>query len=919
MRHARGGWTAVFFLVSFGAVIAFAAPPSKTPASAGKTAAPAAIPAAIPAACRFPLPPPNHDEFSDPQFDQRMSDFLNPRCYKLLGWTGDREIRNTGPYIEPNSYGTHPSVRVYYSPGIVKWLQEGRKGVIADGEMIIKEMYNPPAYGVTGAAEFSSWTVMVRERLASWDGWYWGYYSPSSGSGGTTGGAAASAVAAREAQIDYPLTGFGQYCINCHASADNFEVTYSSRRNFETDDPLTYLVFQPTMEAPKSATRLTAPLLKLRDPHELKASHPAFALLSAAVEAREANPGWEQLYGPPPQGHTPIKVFPGETLDHVVSGPAPKGAEQFITSDQCLGCHDATQNLAPLTPNMAYPATAGPNDDVYNLSPYGEWRASMMGLAGRDPVFYGQLESELTIHSQKPDLPPFIQNLCFRCHGAMGQRQLHIDQGEKMPFLQEMVYAKTGDPNARYGALAREGVSCTVCHHVAAEGLGKPETFTGQFKVGPANELYGPFPDVQKLPMNNALGITPVHAQQIQSAALCGSCHTVKLPVLNAQGQVVNEIFEQATYLEWLNSVFQNERQPVDSKTARTCQDCHMPQSFAKAGDQPQELAYRIAAIEDDTYPLTDNRAPNSKISLAVRKPFYRHTLYGINLFSLQMFQQFAEPLGIRLKDPMQFFGNPVRGLTTSLQSGLSFAQSATAYVDVSPSVEKDGALETAVTVTNLAGHMLPSGVEFRRAFLQFEVLDSSGNALWTSGGTTPLGVIVDGATGKALPSEFFERQPDGQQAYQPHYEVITRQDQVQIYEELVKDTEGNFTTSFLSLAEEVKDNKLQPRGWSPTGPYAEETRPKGGAAHDPDYADGSGADRLIYRVPLAALGGKAAKVQVTLWYQTIPPYYLTQRFRDSRGADGQRLYEMTRRLELDATPMKNWKLQIASVVRNLG
>ena len=343
-----------------------------------------------------------------------------------------------------------------------------------------------------------------------------------------------------------------------------------------------------------------------------------------------------------------------------------------------------------------------------------------------------------------------------------------------------------------------------------------------------------------------------------------------------------------------------------------------MPQTFAQAGFQPQKLAYRIAAIEDATYPFTDNRAPDNQISLALRSPFFRHTLYGINLFALQIFQQFSEPLGIRLKDPMQFYGKPVSGLTTSLQSGLAFAQGETANVEVAPSVEKNGALETAVTVTNLAGHMLPTGVEFRRVFLQFEVQDASNHALWTSGGTSPLGVILDGRTGAALPSEFFARQPDGQQAYQPHYEVIDRQDQVQIYEELVKDTEGNFTTSFLSLDQEVKDNKIQPRGWSPTGPYAEETKPKGSAVRDPDYHNGSGADRLVYRVPLAELKGKAAKVQVTLWYQSIPPYYLNQRFQESKGPDGQRLYKMTRGLELDATAMKNWKLQIASVVRNL-
>ena len=30
-----------------------------------------------------------------------------------------------------------------------------------------------------------------------------------------------------------------------------------------------------------------------------------------------------------------------------------------------------------------------------NVSPYTEWRWSPMGLAGRDPIFFAQLESEL--------------------------------------------------------------------------------------------------------------------------------------------------------------------------------------------------------------------------------------------------------------------------------------------------------------------------------------------------------------------------------------------------------------------------------------------------------------------------------------------------------------------------------------------
>jgi hypothetical protein len=42
-------------------------------------------------------------------------------------------------------------------------------------------------------------------------------------------------------------------------------------------------------------------------------------------------------------------------------------------------------------PNMVFTDTTG---QVRNLSPYGEWSASLMGLAGRDPVFQAQLESE---------------------------------------------------------------------------------------------------------------------------------------------------------------------------------------------------------------------------------------------------------------------------------------------------------------------------------------------------------------------------------------------------------------------------------------------------------------------------------------------------------------------------------------------
>ena len=133
------------------------------------------------------------------------------------------------------------------------------------------------------------------------------------------------------------------------------------------------------------------------------------------------------------------------------------------------------------------------------------------------------------------------------------------------------------------------------------------------------------------------------------------------------------------------------------------------------------------------------------------------------------------------------------------------------------------GALQVDVQVTNKAGHNFPSGVGFRRAFVNFEVLNNAGNVIWASGRVAPdgaagpgglKGLIVD-REGRPLRTETFTTT---QQRTQPHYwaeNPITREDQVQIYEELVRNPEGFLTTSFVALNEKVKDNRLQPAGWS--------------------------------------------------------------------------------------------------------
>ena len=126
--------------------------------------------------------------------------------------------------------------------------------------------------------------------------------------------------------------------------------------------------------------------------------------------------------------------------------------------------------------------------------------------------------------------------------------------------------------------------------------------------------------------------------------------------------------------------------------------------------------------------------------------------------------------------------------------------------------------------MTNLTGHRFPSGVGFRRAFIELLVIekqDERQRLVWSSGRTNDVGVIVD-ARGTAAAVRVLHRERtrrDAQQHYQTHHETITSDDQVQIYEELTRDAAQRFTTSFLRRDHEVKDNRLLPLGWTPDRP----------------------------------------------------------------------------------------------------
>jgi hypothetical protein len=933
----------------------------------------------------------NPSGFALNDYENALDQYLQALCHRDVGsgWKRDKYVRDTGSWIgtyrdrkwKGQYYGTHAPVLIWYSPDFYKWLKTNRPEQgpvpadpqpVPDGAMIVKEMYTPPADAcasidpsmllpvLPGAA------VMVRDSKGANDGWFWGWYGWAPAAGWKVDWPA-------KTTSPYPNMGFGQYCTNCHASAKDNQ-TFAALKNIEGD--LTPLVFlSQNFFLDPSWQNLQTRVVQSADQ-------------AAAATARAEppyNPAFTKIFPPRPRPTevVPHLAMPPATYDNVWVKPgAPTAASQFVTSDQCVGCHSA--GGTGLQFDMTQPAT---DSKLLNISPYGTWRGSPMGLAGRDPIFFAQLASEVdTFHAKSS---PLVQDTCLGCHGILGQRQNAIDSyaqtGKCAQLTRSILNAvpygaakPAAKAEARYGALGRDGISCASCHHmVLGEKMsatvaddpqnkcvaerqdklnpkftGFAKTFTGSFFVGPPDKLYGPFEEPKVKPMKHALGIEPAHSTAILSSELCGSCHTVHLPILK-DGRTLGYVYEQTTYPEWAFSDFRTGDSPDGmlpygaGPAAQSCQACHMPNKDALGNPYRS----KIASIQEYTsFPQAEHTLDRTDIDLKERAGFGKHTLVGLNVFFLKMAEQFYEMLGVRPGDPM-LTKDGIDSIPAAVDAMIDQGINRTAMVTIGD-VANDGAtLAARVTVINLVGHKFPSGVGFRRAFLQFDVLDVDGKRLWSSGRTDSAGVIVD-ANGKPILGELWWKddcsariEPE-KRIHQKHYQEITSQDQAQIYQELVSTAPdgaaatgpdaaapkcgpsappaGQLTTSFLSICTKVKDNRLLPRGFLSLEQRKEISKTLGadddmaletdpvGVEGDPDF--GNGSDSLVYRVPLADLKGvKPISVQATLFYQATPPFYLQDRFCTSRSDDTLRLYYVAGKLDLAGTLAEDWKLRVVT------
>ncbi len=95
---------------------------------------------------------------------------------------------------------------------------------------------------------------------------------------------------------------------------------------------------------------------------------------------------------------------------------------------------------------------------------------------------------------------------------------------------------------------------------------------------------------------------------------------------------------------------------------------------------------------------------------------------------------------------------------------------------------------------------------------------------------------------------------------------MITRPDQVEIFEPILGDSHGHVTTGLLNAIDYLKDNRILPTGFD-KAKAEHDIRVVGGAESDPCFTGGS--SRIQYEVPTGRATGPY-KVEVEVWYQPV-------------------------------------------------
>lgn len=500
----------------------------------------------------------------------------------------------------------------------------------------------------------------------------------------------------------------------------------------------------------------------------------------------------------------------------------------YTGRENCTSCHNSE--------NMQITTDAGALD----LSIGTAFETSAMANSSRDPYWHAVVSAEL---HRYPELTEEINTTCTVCHAPMAVDMARKEGKHVQPFDTGSV--ENGDFKQGFYSMnkddeifnhAMDGVSCSFCHQIADVSLGDESSFTGGYTVLPVipgtNErvAYGQYPDPDGAYMIQQSGTTPVFASHLGTSETCATCHNLFSHSLDKDGVAVPDappFPEQTIFTEWQQSDYS-----IGKPKEATCQACHMP-----IVDEPVEI---------------------SSLGGQKRDNFAQHTFLAANTVLQDMLSNFAQELGV--PENLDF--------DSAIERNRIFLESA-ATISINDPVNNDGTLAFNINVQNHTGHKLPSGYHSRRVYLHVLVVNEAGEVVFESGKINDDGSI----TGVDE-----DRDP---RLWEPHYDLIDHPGQVQVYQSIMSNSDGERAHSLLNSLDYFKDNRLLPVGLQKSQ-ASPEIAVKGNAVRDFDFD--AGGDTIDYEVSISDTGSYT--VLAELRYQPMSFGHLQDLFLLSEEID---------------------------------
>lgn len=550
-----------------------------------------------------------------------------------------------------------------------------------------------------------------------------------------------------------------------------------------------------------------------------------FQLLSYTFTAGASNAAAELKFfnsSPPPDYKTydidavvvEEGTGPSTPPNPFIGDPAASGDPTFTTSH-----FSGSQNCAMCHNGIV-------DNQSKDVSIVTDWSSTMMANASRDPFWRAKVRSEIAKH---PQLQSVINDKCSKCHAPMANAQAKKDNTIGSQTIFDGGILDIG--HAKHDA-AMDGVSCTLCHQIpATPALGTLETMSGNYAINDSKTIFGPYGGpgdtaLFTMPMMMHTGYTPTYGAHTKDSKLCASCHNLKTPYVDAAGNVLSttpesEFPEQTPYMEWEQSSYASQK---------SCQGCHMS---------------RTNGVKISTMPM------NGMIGL--RNDFAIHDLVGANKLMLDILNNNKNQLGV--------LSNNFSETLTKTDAMLKSA----ATVSVVDQRSTPNALDFTLKVTSTTGHKLPTAYPSRRAILHVAVSNAQNQIVWESGKVNADGSIegVDA--------------DDNMATFEPHYDLITAEDQVQVYEAIMGNNEGEVTYTLLRGKEYLKDNRILPPGFNKAS-APNDVRVVGQAATDVNFVGGS--DQIAYQIGGLPVGSYTVKAELV--YQTLSHAFAADLFSDT-------------------------------------